>query len=133
MRTQRLGVRISPRTLIFIYFCFWLNQYAEEHSISASTKKSMNISPVAVLFSEVYELKQTNDGTKIKLNWRVRIVDNCTSFENSREQSLHRFESCTLRSLRTFSLKRITFNAAETLIFEENFTFRHFCPCSSTG
>lgn len=29
--------------------------------------------------------------------WRVRIVDNYTSFENSREQSLHRFESCTLR------------------------------------
>ena len=24
-------------------------------------------------------------------------MDNCTSFENSREQSLRRFESCTLR------------------------------------
>ncbi len=30
-------------------------------------------------------------------HWRVRIVVNCASFENSREQSLHRFESCTLR------------------------------------
>ena len=28
---------------------------------------------------------------------RVRIEANCASFENSREQSLHRFESCTLR------------------------------------
>lgn len=28
---------------------------------------------------------------------RVRIVANCTSFENSRKKFLHRFESCTLR------------------------------------
>ena len=46
---------------------------------------------------------------------------NCTSFENSREQSLHRFESCTLRMKFEFSaggvvFKRITNNKEQKIL-----------------
>jgi hypothetical protein len=40
---------------------------------------------------------EAGGSTPLRRARRVRIAANCTSFENSREQSLHRFESCTLR------------------------------------
>lgn len=46
---------------------------------------------------QIADLKVVSSSLTRRTVRRVRIVANCTSFENSREKSLHRFKSCTLR------------------------------------